>query len=155
MLAELIETEKVHIYNPKSNIVHVSPPLDAADSSALLKMKLPHGWAARKPQGQSKGKMYMKEEHKEYFEALFIAGEKDSGKKMSAALMYEELRSITTGRDVHYLPMISEIGPFISQMAQKRKKGKAPAAAAPAAAAPAADSAADPAAGVSGGETGS
>ena len=125
MLKDLIDGNEVVIYSAESDISHVAPPTSSADDDAiLLERLLPRGWALRKFQGGSKGKTYLTQAHRFFFERLFIEGEEDSGKKSSAALMYQELRDVTTGRDVHLLPMLSEIAPFVSQLAQKRKGGR-------------------------------
>jgi hypothetical protein len=65
------------------------------------------------------------EEHKEVLRELFMNGEKNKGEKMSAALMMQHLRSIaeSKGWSAHHLPGLSEVAPYVSQMAQKRKKG--------------------------------
>ena len=54
-----------------------------------------------------------------------MKGEEIKGEKKSAALMLAHLISIAPemGWEVHRLPGLSEIAPFVSQMAQERKKG--------------------------------
>ena len=71
----------------------------------------------------------MTDDHRALFQELFMKGEENSGEKMSAALMLEELKKQTLAKQngkflSHFLPGLSEVAPYISQMATQRKNGK-------------------------------
>jgi len=122
LLKSLLDSGETTIITPESDISMVAPP--PVPSDGLLHSTFCHGWASRPFHGRGKGHLYMKPEHQELFKDLFMKGEENSGEKKSAAGMLEVLEAKTSGKERHYLPGLSEVAPFISQMAQKRKQGK-------------------------------
>ena len=125
------------VIGERGGIAHVAPAAAAAaaaggggdDDAALLAVNFPAGWARKPKHGEGKGRQYMTDDHRALFQELFMKGEENSGEKMSAALMLEELKKQTLAKQngkflSHFLPGLSEVAPYISQMATQRKNGK-------------------------------
>ena len=122
-LKRLLDGGGAVVHGRDADISHVAPaPATAAADPCAA--KFPRGWAQRPAHGHSKGHLYMTLEHKEKIRGYFDAGEKDKGAKKSAALMVEALRAGEEGAGAkHYIPFVSEITPFISQLVTASKKG--------------------------------
>ena len=68
----------------------------------------------------------MTEAHKSKIRGYFKAGESDKGMKKSPALMLEALQADADGHEKHYVPFVSEITPYISQLILAAKRGVEP-----------------------------
>ena len=126
-MRRLIDGGEVVVHDRDADISHVAPAAAAAVDDVCDRL-FPRGWAARPKHGHSKGHLYMTDDHKEKIRDYFDAGELDSGRKKSPALMAEALSAAAEVDDKHRTPFVSEITPYISQLVLARKKGADPAA---------------------------
>ena len=127
----MLDNGSVVIHDRNADISHVAPPPLAAaggggGATNSHATKFPVGWAKRPQNGHTKGHTYMTEVHKSKIRGYFNAGESDKGMKKSPALMLEALQADTDDHEKHYVPFVSEITPYISQLILAGKRGVEP-----------------------------
>ena len=129
-LEGMLENGSVVVHGRNADISRVAPPLPAAAAGGgapdCHAAKFPVGWAKRPQHGRTKGHTYMTDAHKSKIRGYFNAGESDKGMKKSPALMLEALQADAKGHEKHYVPFVSEITPYISQLILAAKRGVEP-----------------------------
>ena len=124
MLKKKIDSDEVIINTLKSVPIFENVSLSTTDWSKNYFKK---GWARRPTHGKTKGHTYMNDSHKEMIMKYFEEGNKDKGKKKSAALMIEAMKEECSDGGSHpkkkyYIPYNSEVTAIIGQLATKNKK---------------------------------
>ena len=132
-LATLITNEEVTVYTTAhSDITSVAPaPPDNTPQldQLLLEQEFKFGWAERPQRGESKGAKYLTPAMSTQLASMYEAGNVNKGEKKSAGQMQAALKVAATSdgphpRDIHFVPDVSEIAPYIGAESNKQKKKK-------------------------------
>ena len=99
MLQKKIENEDIVINTLRSDFECAD--ISSTNNNNWCNIYFERGWARRPKHGKTKGHNYMNDDHKEMIKGYFEEGNKDKGKKKSAALMIEAMKSECDNGEMH------------------------------------------------------